>query len=44
MPLSHPVWVRGLKPFKLLIINDINQSHPVWVRGLKHNILQTHRL
>ena len=28
-----------IETFKLLIINDINQSHPVWVRGLKHRPL-----
>ena len=32
---SHPVWVRGLKPFcGLMNISQI-WSHPVWVRGLK---------
>ena len=32
---SHPVWVRGLKPY-LNSVTDISQlSHPVWVRGLK---------
>ena len=33
--LSHPTWVRGLKPFlqKLDIRNTA--SHPTWVRGLK---------
>ena len=34
-PLSHPVWVRGLKQhlFPTLIFGLL--SHPVWVRGLK---------
>ena len=35
--MSHPVWVRGLKPIaSLFVTNDKNGSHPVWVRGLKH--------
>ena len=34
--MSHPVWVRGLKP----VLRNKNRggptaSHPVWVRGLK---------
>ncbi len=36
--VSHPVWVRGLKPFKLLIINDINQVAPrvgAWIETHK---------
>ena len=33
--MSHPVWVRGLKPE--IVANELAQmrSHPVWVRGLK---------
>ncbi len=32
---SHPMWVRGLKPYDNAIsIGDI-KSHPMWVRGLK---------
>ena len=35
--MSHPVWVRGLKP---IYVDDnpcvTMESHPVWVRGLKH--------
>ena len=35
-PLSHPVWVRGLK--RTIRVNEASEagSHPVWVRGLKH--------
>ena len=37
-PLSHPVWVRGLK-LRYGIGSLIGESsHPVWVRGLKQNI------
>ena len=34
--MSHPVWVRGLKPTppKYRVSHD-RASHPVWVRGLK---------
>ena len=32
---SHPVWVRGLKRFNLLVKSFVELSHPVWVRGLK---------
>ena len=32
---SHPVWVRGLKQCKRIIIAKWSLSHPVWVRGLK---------
>ena len=34
--VSHPVWVRGLKPFTALNMVKLRSSHPVWVRGLKH--------
>ena len=33
--MSHPVWVRGLKPNKRLVLDNNDMSHPVWVRGLK---------
>ena len=33
--LSHPVWVRGLKPLVLTLLKCSKRSHPVWVRGLK---------
>ena len=33
--VSHPVWVRGLKPFWTESIPGTDRSHPVWVRGLK---------
>ena len=33
--MSHPVWVRGLKPKATLIYDGHIWSHPVWVRGLK---------
>ena len=33
--VSHPVWVRGLKPYRLLYRYFPSLSHPVWVRGLK---------
>ena len=33
---SHPTWVCGLKPFKLLLlIGFYYLSHPTWVCGLK---------
>ena len=33
--MSHPVWVRGLKPkFSPKALTQTG-SHPVWVRGLK---------
>ena len=35
-PLSHPVWVRGLKLLGQPILwKAVSESHPVWVRGLK---------
>ena len=37
-PMSHPVWVRGLKRKKLSICWSKVRSHPVWVRGLKHEL------
>ena len=33
--LSHPVWVRGLKPAAKNGLQKGIESHPVWVRGLK---------
>ena len=33
--VSHPVWVRGLKPDEWWRLTRDGQSHPVWVRGLK---------
>ena len=36
MGKSHPVWVRGLKLYGLLLtVAKFGKSHPVWVRGLK---------
>ena len=32
---SHPVWVRGLKPYQAWQDLPHMRSHPVWVRGLK---------
>ena len=34
--LSHPTWVRGLKPILELTTESTIMSHPTWVRGLKH--------
>ena len=34
--VSHPTWVRGLKPIHCQEVNPNEQSHPTWVRGLKH--------
>ncbi len=36
--MSHPAWVRGLKPSKQAIIAIAIKSHPAWVRGLKQRI------
>ena len=35
--MSHPVWVRGLKPVESHEVQILQVSHPVWVRGLKHS-------
>ena len=35
--MSHPVWVRGLKPTENVAPARGDVSHPVWVRGLKPN-------
>ena len=37
--MSHPVWVRGLKPFGLSLCPERTKSHPVWVRGLKRQLV-----
>ena len=42
--VSHPVWVRGLKPYRLLYRDFPSLSHPVWVRGLKLCLKKTIRL
>ena len=34
--MSHPMWVRGLKPKFSTPKGDNVESHPMWVRGLKH--------
>ena len=34
--MSHPTWVRGLKPYLIINIITVSMSHPTWVRGLKH--------
>ena len=41
--MSHPVWVRGLKPFGLSLCPERTKSHPVWVRGLKPSYITTVR-
>ena len=33
--LSHPMWVRGLKPSASSDVFLTTKSHPMWVRGLK---------
>ena len=33
--MSHPTWVRGLKPEIGKIFSETLTSHPTWVRGLK---------
>ena len=33
--MSHPTWVRGLKPYLIINIITVSMSHPTWVRGLK---------
>ena len=38
---SHPVWVRGLKPYASAALPIRTGSHPVWVRGLKLEPLNT---
>ena len=34
-PVSHPTWVRGLKPASIKQLFIDAESHPTWVRGLK---------
>ena len=33
--MSHPTWVRGLKPSEEERKRTLRVSHPTWVRGLK---------
>ena len=33
--MSHPTWVRGLKPNTKRMKTPHSRSHPTWVRGLK---------
>ena len=33
--MSHPMWVRGLKPLEPVPLVPLSGSHPMWVRGLK---------
>ena len=33
--MSHPTWVRGLKPCTGHREDSKDGSHPTWVRGLK---------
>ena len=33
--MSHPMWVRGLKPSEVVSFRFSVPSHPMWVRGLK---------
>ena len=35
--MSHPSWVRGLKPAPCNVMGIDDASHPSWVRGLKHD-------
>ena len=42
--MSHPTWVRGLKPTIEAEVKPITESHPTWVRGLKQiNLRQIQR-
>ena len=34
-PMSHPMWVRGLKHGESTEQYPCGMSHPMWVRGLK---------
>ena len=36
--MSHPSWVRGLKPPACRSILLRRRSHPSWVRGLKQDM------
>ena len=40
--MSHPMWVRGLKPVVYNRLNFEEKSHPMWVRGLKPSSLVEH--
>ena len=40
--LSHPMWVRGLKPMMVGKMTSRGVSHPMWVRGLKLCSLVNH--
>jgi len=40
-PMSHPLWVRGLKCFGSIWSTCISLSHHLWVRGLKSNVIDT---
>ena len=42
--LSHPSWVRGLKPCLKRQNRQKAKSHPSWVRGLKLVMLQDLKL
>ena len=39
LDMSHPSWVRGLKPVIPPTYHNVHLSHPSWVRGLKRVIL-----
>ena len=36
--MSHPTWVRGLKPLCDTKYTKFGESHPTWVRGLKRGM------
>ena len=40
--VSHPTWVRGLKPRCSHPPSRLPSSHPTWVRGLKHSEARLH--
>ena len=37
--MSHPTWVRGLKPYYKGEYRCRSLSHPTWVRGLKQTYI-----
>ena len=37
--MSHPTWVRGLKPSTSDDWRFVTKSHPTWVRGLKQKAI-----
>ena len=39
--MSHPTWVRGLKPEDTVDEHEWQESHPTWVRGLKLKFMQS---